>query len=405
MKRILRVLTLFALSILIAAPASFAAGRRPAGLPPAAAETETPADAPPSPAADIASPAEVIAPAQPETSATIPSGPMPRIVFDSTTHDFGEALGVEKVEHVYRFRNEGRADLKIDKVSTTCGCTAALVSSKIVPPGGAGEIGATFTIGGRQGKQVKHIYVYSNDPAEPKVCLTIEGTVIPPLLVEPQTVILQDRPAESSKTVRISQTLPEELTLGEPATRLNLVTAALREEPPENGKRRYLLEVSLKADVETGRHFENVRIPTNSAAKPTLQIPVRITVSGEIAAQPSRISLGQLAPGQEVARSITVASTRDREFAVLKAEIDNPAFRISPQGPLESAKSRTFTVTGAPGSGPGGVRAKAVFTLDHPKQKTIEVPIYGWLRRSAPRAAQAPPPGGRIPSPSPAARP
>ena len=405
MNRIARTLAVAAFPILIVASAASAAGRRPAGSPPAAAETGAPADAPSPPAAAVASPAEASVPVRPEASATVLSEPAPRIVFESTGHDFGEAVGVEKVEHVYRFRNEGQADLRIDKVSTTCGCTAALVSSKVVPPGGTGEIGATFTIGGRQGKQVKHIYVYSNDPAEPKVCLTIEGTVIPPLLVEPQTVILQDRPAESSKTVRISQTLPEELTLGEPATRLNLVTAALREEPPENGKRRYLLEVALKTDVETGRHFESVSIPTNSAAKPTLQIPVRITVSGEIVAQPSRISLGQLAPGGEIARSITVASTRDREFAVLKAEIDNPAFRISPQGPLEPAKSRTFTVTGAPPSETGGVRAKAVFTLDHPKQKTIEVPIYGWMRRSAPRAVQAPPPEGRIPSPAPAARP
>lgn len=401
MHRIARAVAFVSVSILIAASDSSAAGRRPQGPVPAPAGEKAPA-----PSAVRARPAAV-APVQPAATppAATPSGPQPRIVFESLVHNFGEAIGVEKVEHVFRFRNEGRADLLVDKVSTTCGCTAALISSKIVPPGGAGEISTAFTVGERQGKQIKHINVYTNDPVEPKLCLTLEGTVVPPLSVDPPTVFLQDRPGESSRAVRISQTLPQELTLGEPVTRLNLVTAVLREEPPEGGKKRYTLEVALKPEVEPGRHFENVSMPTNYVAKPTLQIPVRLTVRGEIAVQPSRISLGQLQPGQEIARSITLSSTRDREFRVLKAKIDNAAFRISPEVPPATAKSYTFTVTGAPTSETGGVRTKAIFTLDHPKQGTIEVPIYGWLRRSAPPATRQPFSREGSASPAPSARP
>ncbi|MEI6632235.1 MAG: DUF1573 domain-containing protein [Chlamydiota bacterium] len=359
----------------------------------------------PVPAASPVHPVSVAgAPHETPQPAATPKGPQPKIVFEELKHDFGEVVGVEKVEHIYRFRNNGPGELKVDKVSTTCGCTAALISSKEIPPGGKGEIKTTFTVGGRQGKQTKHIYVFSNDPIEPKACLILEGTIIPPLAVEPANVMLQDTKSESARTVRILQTMPEELTIEEPTTRLNLVTAKLRSDQPENGKKRYTIEITLKPDLETGRYSENLTVVTNCKTKPKIEIPVRITVNGDITASPSRISLGQLAPGQEVTRSITLASTRDQAFTILKIEIDNAAFTISPSTPPAPAQTYTFTVTGKPESATGGVRATVTFTLDHPKQKTIEVPIYGWLRvertpvppRAAPQGSPAPAAAGQV---------
>jgi hypothetical protein len=418
---------------LAAVTASSAMGRKPAGPPAAPAKTAGPAQpvtapggggaapamppfpvtvvpapqvrhdvtAVPVPAGNAVHPVSIEgAPHEPPQPAATPEGPQPKIVFEELKYDFGEAMGVEKVEHIYKFRNDGPGQLKVDKVSTTCGCTAALISSKEIPPGGKGEIKTTFTVGGRQGKQTKHIYVYSNDPTEPKACLVLEGTIIPPLAVEPPSLILQDNKTESSRTVRILQTMPEELTLEEPTTRLNMVTAKLRSDLPENGKKRYAVEITLKPDLETGRYVENVTVGTNCKVKPKIEIPVRINVNGDITASPSRISLGQIPPGKEVTRSITLASTRDQAFTILKIEIDNAAFTISPSTPPPPAKTYTFTVSGKPESATGGVRAKVTFTLDHPKQKAIEVPIYGWLRSEHPAAPPRPVVQG---SPAPAA--
>lgn len=393
---------------LAASTAAFAMGRKPASPPPSPSPADTPVAARPvaAPAGEPSMPPPVVIadgpapkgaeaapvttqsavsaisagePATPQAAAT-PSGPQPKIVFEEPNHGFGEVIGAEKIEHTYAFRNDGKADLKVDKVSTTCGCTAAVSEPKVIPPGGKGQVKAVFTVSGRQGKQTKHIYVYSNDPADPKICLTLDGTIIPPLAVEPPSVTLRDTQAESVRTVKISQTMPEELTLKEPVTRLNMVTAALRNDPPENGRKRYTVEIALKPELDPGRYSENVSVETNCTTKPKIDIPVRITVSGDIAASPSRISLGQISPGQEITRSITVASTRDKEFKVLKVEADNPAFTVIPSAPSETAKSFTFTVKGTPVSTTGGVRAKITITTDHPKHKTIEVPIYGWLR-------------------------
>lgn len=390
-----------AISAALPCAAAMAMGQRPAAPSP----TQPAAAAPFPPVMQATHPPAALPPreAPPARSSPSHAAPQPKIVFKETRYGFGEVVGAEKIEHVFEFRNEGAGELRVDKVSTTCACTAALVSSKVIPPGGGGEIKTTFNVGGRQGKQVKHIYVYSNDPAEPKACLLIEGTIIPPLGVEPPIVVLQDTPAESARTVRISQTLPQGLELKEPAVRLGMVAARLSREAPENGRNRYSLEIALKPDLDRGRYVDKVTLETNCAAKPMIEIPVRITVNGEITASPSRISLGQMHPGQEVTRSVTLSSARGKEFAVLKAESDNPAFAIAPSAPLPPAKERTFTVTGRPSAEVAGVKATITFTLDHPKLRTIEVPIYGWMRIEHPpfpapgagAARPAPPPGAR----------
>jgi hypothetical protein len=332
----------------------------------------------------------------PERTA-VPVGEQPKIVFEAKEYDFGKLMGADKVEHVFKFRNEGKGDLKIDKVNTTCGCTAALLSANVIPPGRNGEVTTTFTVGGRQGQQTKHIYVLSNDPNEPRVTLTLKGFIIPPVSVEPSSVFLQPKDTVSMSAVKISQTMEEELKLGEVTSRLNLVNTQIKEEAPENGKKRYSLEISLKPDIEPGQYFENVTIATNCATKPKIEISVRITVRGDIEAVPSRINLGSLSTGQEISRTITLSNTNGQSFKVERVEVENKDFAIRPEPSSTPSPSHTFTLTGKPSAPSGGVKTTIVFHLDHPKQKKVVVTAYGQIRQErTPVPAQE----GRRESPS-----
>jgi hypothetical protein len=223
--------------------------------------------------------------------------------------------------------------------------------------------------------------VVSNDPNEPRATLTIKGLIIPPVSVEPSSVSLQLKDTPSVSTVKISQTMEEELKLGEVTARLNLVTTQIKEEAPENGKKRYAVEISLKPDIEPGRYFENITIATNCATKPKIEIPVRITARGDIEAAPSRINLGSLSTGQEVSRTITLSNTKGQSFKVARVEVENKDFVISPEPSSTPSPSHTFTLTGKPSAPSGGVRTKIVFHLDHPKQKKVEVTAYGYIRQ------------------------
>ena len=73
-----------------------------------------------------------------------PAPKQPKIRFDKPDYDFGEVEAGDEVEHSFVFENAGDDLLSIKEVLTSCGCTGALVIEEGVPPGGTGEIKATF---------------------------------------------------------------------------------------------------------------------------------------------------------------------------------------------------------------------------------------------------------------------
>ncbi len=103
----------------------------------------------------------------------------PRISFISDHYDFGSVLQGKTVEHTFVFENKGTEDLWIKEVTTSCGCTAALVSSNIVKPGDKGEIKVSYDSQGRASNVSRTITVVSNDPVEPVKELSISATVTP----------------------------------------------------------------------------------------------------------------------------------------------------------------------------------------------------------------------------------
>jgi hypothetical protein len=105
----------------------------------------------------------------------------PKIKFKETTWDFGKIKQGEVASHEFVFTNEGDDTLTIEKVSTTCGCTAALVSDRSIPPGKSGQIEVKFDSRGYGGQIAKVVYVQSNDPKEPQRALEIKAQVeVPP---------------------------------------------------------------------------------------------------------------------------------------------------------------------------------------------------------------------------------
>lgn len=105
----------------------------------------------------------------------------PQIKFDGEVKDFGKIKQGEVLNHVFQFTNAGDSTLVINKVHTTCGCTAALVSEHKLEPGKKGEIKVSFNTRGYAGDVAKYIYVETNDPAHSTKQLTVKAAIdVPP---------------------------------------------------------------------------------------------------------------------------------------------------------------------------------------------------------------------------------
>lgn len=98
----------------------------------------------------------------------------PKIVFKETEHDFGKVPQGPSLQYNFKFTNKGSGILKIEKVQTTCGCTAATVGEKTeYKKNESGAIKVEFLTQGRVGHQEKTVSVYTNDPDNQQVTLKV----------------------------------------------------------------------------------------------------------------------------------------------------------------------------------------------------------------------------------------
>jgi hypothetical protein len=114
----------------------------------------------------------------------------PDITFDSLIHDFGEVGSVTRNPCEFKFSNTGNALLKISKVHAPCGCTVAKLAKKEYAPGESGVLDVLYRSSSGSGQSTKHIYVYSNDKAKPKVTLSLKAKVVMKVIHEPERLNL-----------------------------------------------------------------------------------------------------------------------------------------------------------------------------------------------------------------------
>jgi len=82
--------------------------------------------------------------------------------FEEERYNFGKITQGTVVEHIFKFTNVGNDTLVIDRVETTCGCTAAILSANRIAPGDSGQIKVTFDSHGKIGSISKPVLIYSN---------------------------------------------------------------------------------------------------------------------------------------------------------------------------------------------------------------------------------------------------
>ncbi|MBN2408109.1 MAG: DUF1573 domain-containing protein [Candidatus Aminicenantes bacterium] len=113
-------------------------------------------------------------------AAAVPAAAQPRINFKETSWDFGKVKQGDLLSHEFVFKNEGNDTLIIQKVTTTCGCTAALLSAEKIPPGKEGKIEVKFDTRGYGGRVSKLLYMDSNDPKQARRQLQVTAHIETP---------------------------------------------------------------------------------------------------------------------------------------------------------------------------------------------------------------------------------
>lgn len=97
--------------------------------------------------------------------------------FSDQSFDFGNMKQGEKKDYTFMLSNEGKSDLIIRNVRSSCGCTAVAPSKNVIAPGETAPIKVTFDSRGKRGRQSKSITVITNDPKTPTNILRVSCNV------------------------------------------------------------------------------------------------------------------------------------------------------------------------------------------------------------------------------------
>ena len=99
------------------------------------------------------------------------------ITFDKTTIDYGTVKANSDGNRVFTFTNTGNKPLILSNVQPGCGCTASEYTKEPILPGKKGEIKVHYNTA-TVAPFKKTIDVFSNDPANGRIVLYIQGTVV-----------------------------------------------------------------------------------------------------------------------------------------------------------------------------------------------------------------------------------
>ncbi|MCD6502029.1 DUF1573 domain-containing protein [bacterium] len=116
------------------------------------------------------------APVQPSGDVQ-PVGPQPKIVLPEKSFDFGYAPEGFFMVHPYAIRNEGEAELVIERVRTTCGCTSAPLEKTNIEPGDETYVTVIFNSRRYRHRTSKGTIISSNDPVNRSVRATFTANM------------------------------------------------------------------------------------------------------------------------------------------------------------------------------------------------------------------------------------
>jgi len=319
-------------------------------------------------------------PPQPETESQTPvlSGP-PRLVFKESVFDFGKVEQGAQVNHLFRFTNQGGQDLRIESIKTSCGCTAAVISSEVIGPGQEGTISATFDTARFSGEKAKSVSVYSNDPLQPVTILTLQGEITVEVEVDPPQLYLGRvrRGEETVRSVDVVYDASKSLSITKVENTSPLLTVRAQDIETQGRKGKKLI-VTLKKEAPLGRINDEIKVITTSEKRPVIEIPVFGSVEGDLVVAPPQVSFGVVRRGEGKTQAVSIKSRASVPIHIVDVQSSNAD--IEPTlTTLKEGEEYKLTLNAKNDSKAGRIQGEVRVFTDHPSEKMLTIPLYGMV--------------------------
>ena len=310
-----------------------------------------------------------------------------RIRFAEHSKNFGTVLRGEQLTHRFVFTNTGGSPLKIHGVHVACGCTVVnFDKSKTYAPGEKGEIEILFRTERFEGPHAKTVTVSTNEHHLASRILTVRADIksefkATPPLVDFQRVYSQDSIAQQ---VVISPRSGFQLKIHKLEFDKQLIAA----DTSQRG-RDWHLNVTLLPGKPSGFLKTSIRLHTNSASLPVLELPIRADVVGNISISPTYVEFGAINRRESQKRQVALVGKHDivveqhqLEISLNGEKLSNAnsfmSVKLTPNGDHRSAKLLLELSNHSELA--GSVHGKIGLKTNDKLQRVINVDFYAFFR-------------------------
>ena len=205
-----------------------------------------------------------------------------------------------------------------------------------ISPGGEGTVTLKVKTKRYQGKLHKTATVFSNDPKNPQVTISLKGSIWVPVKVNPRYVNLKGTENEKIEQILSLRGEKKEPLIAKLATVSIPDKVEVELEETEKG-RAYQLRVKNKVKGEA-RYGGNLRLTTNYPEKPEIVIQISGQIRGRLEVRPKILNFGRMSQerlrqlkkdSKATTRSITVILNKGNDLKIERVEMENSLFKVS----------------------------------------------------------------------------
>lgn len=303
------------------------------------------------------------------------TGPLLRI--PETMYDFGSVSQGQRVEHEFVIKNEGDADLVIQKLSPSCGCTAAAASSQAVKPGATEKIKVTFNTAGFHGQKTKSVSILTNSREQSEGTVQLRGTVELGVTLNPEHIDFGEISADTSEPLRTKEVSVEEQEgMGREIAAVRSVSPYLTvvELSSEGRRKRYAVKISPQ--TPRGPFRDRILLEFKNPEHAAINIPITATVVGELRLIPSTLSFGLVSGDQVIERRVRFENMSKTPVDIKEVKSSHPAVSASVVS-VEPGKRSVVVVKLDPKKLSGDLKASIEVSTSHATESTLSLAVFG----------------------------
>jgi len=301
----------------------------------------------------------------------------PVISLGSQIFDFGTVAQGAKVVHEFDIKNSGTADLVIQRLSPSCGCTATQLTTPVVKPGATEKVRVTFDTSGFLGDKVKTVLIASNDSENPEKIFTIKGHIVTGFSVEPSRVDFGEISPSSSlssrqREITFSVAEGSELKI----TKISSLSNYLVASPVVTQENKAVVRVEILPTVPKGEFRDRIIFELDGGKRAAVNVPVNASVKGDLRLSAGTLSFGVVEGTQPLERRVQFENKGAKPVAIKEITTSDAALSAS-MIQVQPGRQGVLVVKLDPRRVSGDLKATVDLQTDHPNETSLSLNVFG----------------------------